>query len=91
LTTCHYFGGPAHLDEMEVETPKTVHSIVVSANEERAQTDRQLMEELGIPPPFGTYIAHYLLIAEWMGDRLYVFVDQEGEIPDVEEEEDGGN
>jgi hypothetical protein len=72
---------------MEVEEPKTVHSIVVSANEERAQTDRQLMEELGIPPPFGTYIAHYLFVSAWMGERMYVFISHQGEIPDGEEEE----
>jgi hypothetical protein len=86
VTTCHYFGGPAHLDEMEVEEPKTVHSIVVSANEERAQTDRQLMEEWGIPPPVGTFIAHYLFVAEWLGERLYVFAGHQGEIPEEEDE-----
>lgn len=87
MTTCHYFGGPAHLDEMEVEEPRTIHSIVVSANEERAQTDKQLMEELGIPPPFGTYIAHYFFLTEWMGERLYVFAGEQGEIPEGDEDE----
>ena len=87
MTICHYWGGPAHLDEMEVEEPKTVHSIVISANEERAQTDKHLMEELGIPPPFGTYIAHYFHIATWQDERLYVFAGHEGDIPEPEEEE----
>jgi hypothetical protein len=73
------------MDEMEVEEPKMVHSIVISANEERAQTDRQLMEELGIPPPIGTFIAHYFFIAEWQDERLYVFAGHEGEIPEEDE------
>jgi len=87
MTTCHYFGGPAHLDEMEVEEPKTIHSIVVSKDDESARIDQQLMEKMGIPPPLGTYIAHYFYIAEWQDERLYVFAGHEGEIPDGEEEE----
>jgi hypothetical protein len=87
MARCWYFGGPAHLDSMEIDDPKQVHSLVISKDDERATIDRQLGQKLGIPPPFGTYIAHYFYLSTAEnGDRLYVFGTSEGENPWDEEE-----
>ena len=84
MLTIRFFGGPAHMDTREYDDPPSAISVVVSATEERAQLDKQLLEMLGIPPPVGTFVAHYVLMAEWMDERLYIFIGHEGEIPDGE-------
>ena len=77
------FGGPAHMDTIESEGERApgIISLVVSDSDETANVNRQLVQ-MGIEPPFGTYQAHYVKFMAYEEDVLYIFMGQEGEIPD---------
>lgn len=78
----HFWGGPAHCEVMEFEgntvTPRC--TLVVSGSEESEKANIALAQ-MGISPPVGTFMAHYILFTTYDEDALYIFLYTTGDLP----------